>query len=196
MENPMLRAPGLVAATALALVSLPAQALPYFSATMSGLNEVPPNASNAAGFTRVYLNQGANTLQVFVNYSGLTGGTPSAAHIHCCTAPGSSVGVAVGFPSFPAALSGAYSHIFDLTDPTIYTTAFKTNFGGGTVAGAETALINGLFAGRAYSNIHNQIFPGGEIRGLLAVPEPASIAMVGFGLAAFGFFRRKSDLIG
>ncbi len=163
----MIRLPGLVAAAALLLVSLPAQALPYFSASMSGLNEVPANASTATGFTRIYLNQGANTLQVFVTYSGLTGGTPAAAHIHCCTVPGTNIGVAVGFPSFPATLSGAYSHIFDLTDATIYTTAFKTNFGGGTAAGAETALINGLFAGRAYSNIHNQIFPGGEIRGLL-----------------------------
>ena len=190
----MLRAPGLVAATALALVSLPAQALPYFSATMTGLNEVPPNASPATGFTRVYLNQGANSLQVFVNYSGLTGGTPSAAHIHCCTAPGTNIGVAVGFPSFPTTLSGAYSHIFDLTDPAIYTAAFRTTFGGGTAAGAETALINGLFAGTAYSNIHNQIFPGGEIRGLLAVPEPASLGLFGLGLVAFGFLRRKRTI--
>src|SRR5258705_2740229 len=194
MENPMLRAPGLVAATALALVSLPAQALPYFSATMTGLNEVPPNASPATGFTRVYLNQGANSLQVFVNYSGLTGGTPSAAHIHCCTAPGTNIGVAVGFPLFPATLSGAYSHIFDLTDPAIYTAAFRTTFGGGTATGAETALLNGFVACTAYSNIHNQIFPGGEIRGLLARPEPASLGLFGLGLAAFGFLLRKRTI--
>jgi hypothetical protein len=192
MENPMLRAPGLIAAAALALVSLPAQALPSFTATMKGLSEVPPNASPATGFTRVVLNQGAHTIDVFVNWSGLIGGNPSAAHIHCCVAPGTNVGVAVGFPSFPAAVSGTYNHIFDLTDPTIYTTAFRTNFGGGTAAGAEAALILGLNAGTAYSNIHNQIYPGGEIRGLLAkVPEPASLGLFGLGLVAFGFLRRK-----
>ena len=99
----MFRAQALAAAAALALISVPAQAIPFlFSAHMSGLNEVPPNASTATGFTQVILNQAANTLEVDVTWSGLTGGTASAAHIHCCTAPGTSIGVAVPMLDSPA----------------------------------------------------------------------------------------------
>src|ERR1700720_150024 len=109
----MIRASALAAGAALALFSMPAKALPFFTANMTGLNGVPPNASTATGFTKVILNQGAHSIQVFVNWSGLIGGTPAAAHIHCCIAPGSNVGVAVGFPSFPTTLSGTYSHLLD-----------------------------------------------------------------------------------
>src|SRR5258705_13405705 len=92
----------------LALVPLPAQALPTFSffATMLGSTEVPPNASPATGFTKVVVT--GNNMSVNVNWPGLIGGNPAAAHIHCCIAPGGNVGVAVGFPSFPATTSGAY----------------------------------------------------------------------------------------
>ncbi|HYK81013.1 MAG TPA: CHRD domain-containing protein [Micropepsaceae bacterium] len=188
----MMRISGLAVFSVLLLGSVPAQAIPYlFSAHMSGLNEVPANASTATGFTKVILDQGANTLEVDVTWSGLTGGTASAAHIHCCTAPGTTIGVAVPYVGFPGTASGTYSHLFDLTLSSTYTNGFLTSFGGGTAAGAENALILGLFSGTAYSNIHNRTFPGGEIRGFLEVPEPASLGLLGFGLAAFGFLRRK-----
>jgi hypothetical protein len=67
------------AASALALVSLPAQAS-LFTATMLGSNENPVNASTAFGFTKIILNDVADTLQVDVTWSGLTGGLPAAAY--------------------------------------------------------------------------------------------------------------------
>ena len=165
-----------------------------FTADMNGATEVPSNPSTAFGFIQVTVN--ADTLQVDLTYAGLTGGPPAAAHIHCCAAPGTNVGVAVGFSGFPTTTSGAYSHLFNLLDPSIYTATFLT-FGGGTAAGAEAALLKGFVDGEAYSNIHNATFPGGEIRGQLhAIPEPATwtLMILGFGLAGAAMRCRRPAL--
>jgi hypothetical protein len=88
--------------------------------------------------------------------------------------------------------SGTFDRTFDLTASSTYNPAF-VNAQGGTVAGAEAALVMALLAGETYINIHTSMFPNGEIRGFLgAVPEPATWAMMLLGFAGLGFVFRQS----
>jgi hypothetical protein len=164
-----------------------------FDAFLAGTEEVPANASPASGFSLVTLDDVADTLTVDENWTDLIGGNAAAAHIHCCTPHGTNIGVAVPFVGFPASPSGTYLHTFNLMSASTYTASFLNNFGGGTAAGAEIALVNGLMAGTAYANIHDATFPGGEIRGFLSLtPEPATWAsmLLGFALAGAAIRRR------
>lgn len=183
----------LAAVAAVSIAGAAHSAILVYTDTMAGTNEVPPNASTATGSTTVTVDDGLDTLLVDLTFSGLTGGPGSAAHIHCCIAPGANTGVAVPFVSFPAATSGHYVHTFDLLSAATYSSAFLTG-SGGTAAGAEATLLAGLAAGHAYSNIHNGEFPGGEIRGFLtaaSVPEPATWALMLLGFGALGASLRR-----
>lgn len=167
----------------------------FESGALSGLNEVPPNASTGTGFASVFYGvDSQHALRVNATFSDLLGNV-TAAHIHCCTPPGSNAGVATAVPTFPGfpmgVKSGTYSQIFDLSLASSFNPAFITA-NGGTVAGAEKALVDGLIASNAYFNIHTDLFPGGEIRAnLLMVPEPSTYAMLVAGLVLVGAAARR-----
>jgi PEP-CTERM putative exosortase interaction domain len=161
----------------------PAQAaLHFFSATLSGAEEVPPHDTPATGFGTVVLDDVALTITVDLSFADLT--TPSvAAHIH--EAP-----FGVNGPiEFPLDLGAALGQ----TSGTILTQVFPLLEGQEDV---EEFLNAGY-----YFNVHSEQFPGGEIRGQVlqqvnGVPEPGTLLLMtigGLGMLGASLRRRRDD---
>ena len=168
-----------------------------YVAALNGANQVPPVATAATGFATLTLN--GDTLSIVETFSGLIGGAATVSHLHCCALPGIGANPAsVVFPGFPAATSGSYSATFNLLDPAFYTVGTPANPGflllnGGTAAGAEAALIAALNSGQVYVNIHDAVYPGGEIRGnFTATPEPGTLGLSSVILAFAALTIRRS----
>jgi hypothetical protein len=148
------------------LLPLRLRADSIFTATLTGPQETPPIASPATGSGTVVLNAAQDMITVDLSWFGLVGGPASAAHIHCCAPPGTNAAVLFAFSGVPAATSGS------IPEQTFAITSLQ---------------VTELEAGLMYFNIHDVEFPGGEIRGQIlsaATPEPASLALLAFGLVA------------
>jgi hypothetical protein len=158
-------------------IGAPAHATTY-TCSMDGPSEFPVNASPGTGSGIVEIDAAAHTMHTQCSFSGLIGNT-TASHLHGPTAsPGvMNAGVMTTTPSFtgfPLGVTfGTYDHLYDLTLASSYNPSFVTA-NGGTVAGAEAALLAAIGAGKAYWNIHSSAFPGGEIRGFLLAATSAS----------------------
>jgi hypothetical protein len=191
----------LTIAVAITCASAAQGAITIYTASLSGPNESPPNASPGIGSATVTIDDVLHTMRVQVSFSGLT--TPTvASHIHGPTAVPftGTAGVATTTPTFPGfplgVTAGTYDNLFDLVSASSYNPSFVTA-NGGTPAGAEAALLSAIASGRSYLNIHTTQFTGGEIRGfLVAVPEPATWAMMLLGFGAIGLsVRRRRSLV-
>jgi hypothetical protein len=144
----MLRTLALLAAGALAAST--SAAVIHYHFPLSGLEEVPPNASPASGFAMVTLDTDTNMLSWNITYAGLLAPI-SASHFHEAP-PGSNGPVRVNVGPLPSPIVGS--------------------------AAVSEAYEAAILAGNAYYNIHTSVFPGGEIRGQV-VPEPTSLLMLG-----------------
>lgn len=121
--------------------SQPAQKMDIYEATLTGAQEVPPNASAARGTAEMQFNSSNNTLNWKVTYTGLSG-PATGAHIHGPAAAGANAGIVVPF----------------------------TNVGTQPIQGQATITptqFGDLAAGLWYVNVHTAQAPGGEIRGQL-----------------------------
>lgn len=162
------------AASALALVLASTQAaatIVTYNVTLSGTQSVPTVASTAFGSATVTVDDVLDTVGVALSFSGLVGGNASAGHIHCCIATSGNAPIVIPFTGFPSSTSGTYSSTF---------------------TGVSAANIAGIEAGLAYINIHDSLFPAGEIRGnILAVPESGTYALMALGLGAVAMASRR-----
>jgi len=142
-----------------------------YNITLNGSQAVPVNVTSAFGSATVTVDDIADTVSVVMSFTGLIGGAATAAHIHCCVATNANGPVVIPFTGFPSATSGTYSNTF---------------------TGVSVANITGIENGLAYINIHNAVFPGGEIRGdILATPEPSSLGLMTLALGGLAAFRRR-----
>lgn len=145
----------------------------YYTITMSGPQESPPNTSAGTGYGIVLVDTISQTMQLNISFSGLVG-TTTAAFIHSATAVAftGTAGAATTSPAFAGfplgVTSGTASAALDMTLASSYNSAYITA-NGGTTAAAFCALSSGIDAGKAYFNIHTVTYPGGEIRGFLVI---------------------------
>lgn len=112
-----------------------------FKPELKASNEVPPNGSKATGTAEVTFDTVTKTLTWIVTYSGLSG-PAIGAHFHGPGEAGKVAGIVLPFRGSVAS-------------------PIK---GSATLTDAQAA---DLLAGRWYINIHTDLNPGGEIRGLV-----------------------------
>lgn len=154
-----------------------------FTTTLLGSLETPPNTSPATGTAMVDFVTASNDLTYSVTFSNLEAGA-ALAHIHF-GAPGVAgpVILPLNLDGAAGSTSGSFSGILTASD-------FMPSPANGLNVFQD--VINALFAGNMYVNVHSSLFPAGEIRGQLeAVPEPAAWALLGLALIATSVLRRR-----
>ena len=132
-----------------------------FKAKLTGFQETPAISTTGNGRFRANLSADGTTLTFTLTYSDLSGGAATAAHIHLGqrgVAGGVSVflcgGAKPACPGVAGTVTGTRTAA-DVIGPS----------GQGIAAGELAELVAAMQAGVTYVNVHNAMYPGGEIRG-------------------------------
>src|SRR5262245_413844 len=152
------------AALSLATMSAPVSA-EIRGAVLKGYEEVPAISTQANGLFAAFIAEDGNSIAWTLVYSGLEGGTVSAAHIHLGQ-PAVAGAIVIHFcgtggkppcPAPPATLTGT------VTAADVVALPLQ-----GIAAGEIAEVVRAIREGQAYVNVHTTpAFPGGEIRGHL-----------------------------
>ena len=135
-------------------------------AELTGYEENPDVSTGATGSFTATIDDDAQTITYELSYSGIEGGTVSAAHIHFgkrAVNGGVSAFLCSGGdkPACPAT-AGTVTGVIDAAD-------IIGPVAQGIGVGEFDELVAAMRAGHAYANVHstggNPAWPGGEIRG-------------------------------
>ena len=169
-------------AVALAATLLPLAAsatTKVYSFNLNAAQQVPTNASPAAGSFQLTVNDVANTISFGMAAFNFQGAVV-AAHIHKAL-------VGVNGPVQYNLLSNADSSGLIFAIPNSF--GFSS---GAKPVGLTLADDINATPWNYYVNVHTTAFGGGEIRGQLApVPEPATYALLALGLGLVGVVARR-----
>ncbi len=178
---------GLIVTICVSAVPLANAGLLTARAVLTGTQQVPANESTSVGLAEVLFDTSSNLLSLSANVGGgitladitfsegpLSFGAAGPLHIHQGAA-----GV-----SGPIVVPFSNESFYNVEDFGVSVLAVGVPY--------DPGIISALDSGELYLNLHTLAYPGGEIRGQLqTVPEPQTLAMLGVGLAALGFMRRR-----
>lgn len=170
---------------AVGLAGSASAAIITYNFPLSGLQEVPPVQTNAAGAASMTIDTDSYMfdldLVVFgIGLNDLQNVGPNGTPVHFHNAPAGANGSIV--------VDAGWFASFQQDGAAIRLQIQDELFGGlqGNLNTDPATNVSELLAGNIYLNVHTQSWPGGEIRGQV-VPEPAALGLLALG----GLFVRR-----